>query len=149
MSFDDALGYLNQWVLPPDTPGHQPRGEQASVGGPAPGSANLAAAAAAGKIPIPDLENLGIYAADVLGGYVVQGLEALMGPNTMGGLGYGASAYGKVGSAVRAGGLQGGAVLSVEEAERAMLESRREAEGLEKKLNNLVKRNKRMLAGGK
>jgi len=158
MSFDDALGYLNQWVLPPDTPGHVPRGEQASVGGPAPGSANLAAAAKivaarggdVNKIPIPDLENLGVFAAEVLGGYVVQGLEALVGPGAMGVPSYGASAYGKVGAATAAhgsGGIGPGAVLSVEEAEQAMVQSRKEAEQLEKRVNALVKRNKRMLAG--
>ncbi|KAF2494805.1 hypothetical protein BU16DRAFT_550613 [Lophium mytilinum] len=162
MSFDEALGYLNQWVLPNDSPTNQPRSEQASVGGPAPIPPSLAAAAkivAAGggdvnTIPIPDLENLGVFAAEVLGGYVVQGLESLVGAGLMGVPSYGASAYGKVGSAGHVGGagVSSGAVLSVEEAEQAMLQSRKEAEQLEKKLNALVKRNKRMLAantGGK
>ncbi|KAF2804599.1 uncharacterized protein BDZ99DRAFT_491083 [Mytilinidion resinicola] len=157
MSFDEALGYLNQWVLPHDSPADRLRSEQDSVGGPAPMPPSLAAAAkivAAGSgdvntIPIPDLENLGVFAAEVLGGYVVQGLESLVGAGAMGVPSYGASAYGKVGSAGHAGaaGLSQGAVLSVEEAEQAMLQSRKEAEQLEKKLNALVKRNKRMLAG--
>ncbi|OCK79991.1 hypothetical protein K432DRAFT_416990 [Lepidopterella palustris CBS 459.81] len=202
-AFDDALAYLNQWVLPSDSPQsgtlhtQMPRSEAASVGGPAPSlapsslknnadfaaaaakivaagggdahrTANLAAAAklvAAGggdvnMIPIPDLENLGVFAAEVLGGYVVQGLEALVGVDGTGGV-FGGTAYGGTGGVSRtygagegAGGRGGagmggsaGSVLSLEEAEQAMIQSRKEAEQLEKKVNALVKRNRKILSG--
>lgn len=38
-------------------------------------------------------------------------------------------------------------VLVVEEAEQAMLQSRRETDQMEKKMNALVKRNRRVLSG--
>jgi len=181
MSFDDALGYLNQWVLPATDPAssgglpsahhhhhhhhhHQP--QQPSVGPPPSTStasllsaAKLAAGSGSGgatALPIPDLENLGVFAAEVLGGYVVQGLEALVGVGagvggtTFGpastGTGTGSGAGGEGGGGGRGGGGAGG-VLGVEEAEQAMLQSRREAEQLEKKVNALVKRNRRVLSG--
>jgi hypothetical protein len=183
MSFDDALGYLNQWVLPATDPAssgglpsahhhhhhhhhHQP--QQPSVG-PPPSSTSTASLLSAAKLaagsgsgaatalPIPDLENLGVFAAEVLGGYVVQGLEALVGVGagvggtTFGpastGTGTGTGAGGEGGGGGGRGGGGAGGVLGVEEAEQAMLQSRREAEQLEKKVNALVKRNRRVLSG--
>lgn len=97
-----------------------------------------------------------MFAAEVLGGYVVQGLEALVGVGagvggtTFGpastGTGTGTGGEGGGGGGGRGGGGAGG-VLGVEEAEQAMLQSRREAEQLEKKVNALVKRNRRVLSG--
>jgi len=97
-----------------------------------------------------------VFAAEVLGGYVVQGLEALVGVGagvggtTFGpastGTGTGTGGEGGGGGGGRGGGGAGG-VLGVEEAEQAMLQSRREAEQLEKKVNALVKRNRRVLSG--
>ena len=41
----------------------------------------------------------------------------------------------------------GGAMMGMEEAEQALLQSRKETEGLEKKLNGLLKRNRRLVFG--
>ena len=168
-SFDDALGYLNQWVLPTTDPAasgglhsvhhhhhhhhHQP--QQPSVGPPPPSSTSLLSAAklaagsgAATALPIPDLENLGVFAAEVLGGYVVQGLEALVGVGAgVGGTTFGPACTGTGAGAGGEGGGGAGGVLGVEEAEQAMLQSRHEAEQLGKKFNTLVKRNRRVLFG--
>ena len=113
-------------------------------------------------------------AADLLGGVVVQGLEALVGAGlgfhsnqelsvdgqgniTLGGNGL--DVQGLV-SAIETGGGLGGlggtgngarrgrrSVLSVEEAEMAMLAAKKDHEALEKKLASTMKRNKKLVAG--
>ncbi|KAF2652676.1 hypothetical protein K491DRAFT_35883 [Lophiostoma macrostomum CBS 122681] len=125
-----------------------------------------------------DVEGLGVMAADFLGGVVVQGLEALVGAGLgfdssmkggEGGIGIGVDGLAGVdvqglvdvlGVAGGLGGLGGpvgrGArgsarrsVLSVDEAEQAMLQAKKENEVLEKKLAAVMKRNKKVVGGGK
>ena len=88
----DAGLYLNQFVLPKtDNPSqNSTRTEMAAVGGP-PGAgmgnmavnvnkiAKAAKAVAEGGTLGTELEGMGVMAADLLGGVVVQGLEALVG----------------------------------------------------------------------
>ena len=62
------------------------------------------------------------------------------------------SPYGFGGAAYTGAGLgaqtTGTVVMSVEEAERVFVASRKETEGIEKKLNALIKKNRRVLLGG-
>jgi hypothetical protein len=182
----DAGAYLNQFVLPKtESPSPNiPRTELDSVGGPpGAGAGNLAVnvnkIAKAAKVVAEggslgsELEGMGVMAADLLGGVVVQGLEALIGAGlgfnttqdlgvdgkgniTLGGSGL--DVQGLVDAIGSGGGLGGFAganaarrgrrsVLSVNEAEQAMLMAKKDHEALEKKLAALMKRN-RKLAGG-
>lgn len=170
----DAGLYLNQFVLPKtdNPPPNQPRPEMAAVGG-APGAGtasvssniNFAKAAqavveggAVGSTMTPD--GMSMMAADLLGGVFVHGLEALVGA----GLGFqpGQDIDGKMGrgagldvqglmSAIEStAGYVGterrgrGSVLSMEEAEQAMLAARKEHDVLEKKLAALIKKNRKV-----
>ncbi|KAF2874590.1 hypothetical protein BDV95DRAFT_487646, partial [Massariosphaeria phaeospora] len=185
----DAITYLNQFVLPrTDNPSpNATRPEMAAVGGP-PGagmanmSVNVNKIAKAAKVVAEggalgnELEGLGVMAADLLGGVVVQGLEALVGASlefhshqdvtvdghgnvTMGAGGRDVQGFM---NAIETGGTLGGfgatlgghatrrgrkSVLSVEEAEQAMLAAKKDHDALEKKLAGLMKRNKKMVAG--
>ncbi|KAL5422497.1 hypothetical protein PMIN04_004639 [Paraphaeosphaeria minitans] len=131
-----------------------------------------ARAVAEGGAVGPELEGIGAITADLLGGVFVQNLEALVGADlglsSLSGtsdieidgsgldlqglvsafeagvsVGAGAGAFG-------AGRRRGGrSVLSVEEAEQAMLAARKDHEALEKRLSVLIKRNRKMLSVGK
>ncbi|KAF2001953.1 hypothetical protein P154DRAFT_432027, partial [Amniculicola lignicola CBS 123094] len=179
----DAIAYLNQFVLPKSDNPPIPRKEMDAVGGP-PGSglanmtvnlpkmAKAARVVAGGGVGGGDIEGIGSMAADLLGGVVVQGLEALVGAglgfNGMGGdLGLGVDARGNVtlgGAGVDASSLvgafeseygsgsfghagYGASVLGMEEAEMAMSAARKDHEALEKKLGAVMKRNKKMVGG--
>jgi len=172
----DAGAYLNQFVLPKtdNPPPNTPRPEMAAVGGlPGAGTANMsvnanklakaAKAVAEGGAVGSDFEGIGAMTADLLGGVFVQNLEALVGAD----LGLPSSSFddiqrnmlsleieGLAHSLQRAG--HGGSgrrgrrsVLTVEEAEQAMLAAKKDHEALEKKLAALMKRNKKMLSTGK
>lgn len=156
-------------------PPNAPRPEMAAVGGlPGAGTANIsvntnklakaAKAVAEGGAVGPELEGIGAITADLLGGVFVQNLEALVGAdlgfssaNFDTGNGY--DLHGLV-SAFEAGfgpgggleafrgkkrGGNGRSVLSVEEAEQAMLAAKKDHEALEKKLSVLMKRNRKMV----
>lgn len=182
----DASAYLNQFVLPQtDNPSpNQPRPEMAAVGGPpAAGTGNMtvnvgkiakaAKVVAEGGTLNTEIDGMGMMAADLLGGVVVQGLEALVGA----GLGFhnyqdlgmdrqgnvtlgrgGLDVQGLV-SAIESGGALSGfggsngarrngrSVLSIDEAEQAMLAAKKDQDALEKKLASLMKRNKKFVSG--
>ncbi|KAF2116208.1 hypothetical protein BDV96DRAFT_573558 [Lophiotrema nucula] len=185
----DAVSYLNQFVIPKsDSPGPSTaRTEMAAVGGlPGAGISNMTvtvnkiakaakAVAEGGSLP-GELEGMGVMAADVLGGVVVQGLEALVGAGlgfhsnqdlsvdgqgniTLGGNGldvkglmeavHSGSGLGGFGQAAAGQESRRGrkSVLSVDEAEQAMLTAKKENEVLEKKLAGVMKRNKKMVGG--
>ncbi|KAF2193390.1 hypothetical protein K469DRAFT_712144 [Zopfia rhizophila CBS 207.26] len=181
----DALAYLNHFVLPKtDNPlPNTPRTEMAAVGGP-PGlgsgnvGVNVNKIAKAAKVVAEggalgsELEGIGVMATDLLGGIVVQGLEALVGAglgfggtqdfsvDNQGNLtmsGSGVDVQGLVNAFEAGAGLGGlgaavgrrgrGSVLGVDEAEQAMLAAKKDTEALEKKLAGLIKRNKRMVSG--
>lgn len=158
-----------------NAPPNAPRPEMAAVGGlPGAGTANMsvnanklakaAKAVAEGGAVGPELEGIGAITADLLGGVFVQNLEALVGAD----LGFSSTnvdtsnAYDLHGlvSAFEAGfgpnggleafrgkkrGGNGRSVLSVEEAEQAMLAAKKDHEALEKKLSVLMKRNRKMV----
>lgn len=184
----DAIAYLNQFVLPKIDypPPNVTRSELTAVGGP-PGAgagcmavnvnkiAKAAKAVADGSVLGSELGGMGVMAADLLGGVVVQGLEALVGA----GLGFhsnqelsvdgqgnitlgdsGLDVQGLVNAIETGGGLGGFAntmlgagrrgrrsVLSVDEAEQAMLAAKKDHEALEKKLAGTMKRNKKLVSG--
>lgn len=181
----DAGAYLNQFVLPKtEAPlPNSTRTEMDAVGGPpGAGAANIAVnvnkiakaakAVAEGGSLSSELEGMGVMAADLLGGVVVQGLEALIGAGlgfntsqdlgvdgkgniTLGGTGLDVQGLMEaIGSGEGIGGFAGASaarrgrrpVLSVQEAEMAMLKARRDHEAVEKKLAAVMKRN-RKLAG--
>ncbi|KAF2449408.1 hypothetical protein P171DRAFT_517119 [Karstenula rhodostoma CBS 690.94] len=132
--------------------------------------AKAAKAVAEGGAVGPELEGIGAITADLLGGVFVQNLEALVGADLgfssfsgttdIGIDGSGLNVQGLV-SAFEAGvgagagafgggrGRGGRSVLSVEEAEQAMLAAKKDHEALEKKLSALIKRNKKMMSAGK
>jgi hypothetical protein len=117
-----------------------------------------------------ELEGMGVMAADLLGGVVVQGLEALIGAglgfNTSQDLGVdgkgnitlggnGLDVQGLMDAIGTGGGLGGFAganaarrgrrpVLSVNEAEQAMLMAKKDHDALEKKLAGVMKRNRKV-----
>ncbi|KAF2020781.1 hypothetical protein BU24DRAFT_8335 [Aaosphaeria arxii CBS 175.79] len=181
----DAIAYLNQFVLPKtDNPSpNVVRTEMAAVGGP-PGSgvgsmpANVNKIAKAAKVVADsniasnDLSGMGAIAADLLGGVVVQGLEALVGAGlgfhssqdlsvdaqgnvTLGGSGLDVQGLvDAIGSGSGIGGFGTAnngrrgrrSVLSIDEAEQAMLAAKKDHEALEKKLIMLMRRNKKMVS---
>lgn len=181
----DAGTYLNQFVLPErdSLPRGKQRPEMEAVGGlPGAGMANMSVnvnkIAKAAKVVAEggsigtELEGMGVVAADLLGGVVVQGLEALVGAGlgfhstqdlSVDGLenimhGGGLDVQGLVdaiGSGSGISGFNGGhggrrgrrSVLNVDEAEQAMLAAKKDHEALEKKLASLMKRNKKMVSG--
>jgi hypothetical protein len=190
----DAGTYLNQFVLPKtDNPSpNTPRTEMAAVGGlPGSGVANIpvnvnkiakaARAVAEGGALGGDLDGMGVMAADLLGGVVVQGLEALVGAGlgfhsgqdisvddkgniTLGGAGLdiqglvdaigvsgGVAGSNGAAGAGTAGGRRVGrsSVLSMEEAEQAMITAKKDHDALEKKLAAVMKRNKKVVNGGR
>lgn len=131
--------------------------------------AKAAKAVAEGGAVGPELEGIGAITADLLGGVFVQNLEALVGAD----LGFSSLAAGNdvgfngrldvqglvsafdasvgadadaFGSGIRRGGRS---VLSVEEAEQAMLAAKKDHEALEKKLSALIKRNKKLVSAGR
>ncbi|KAF2276711.1 uncharacterized protein EI97DRAFT_319220 [Westerdykella ornata] len=180
----DAGAYLNQFVIPStDNPSpNSTRTEMFAVGGP-PGagagntSVNIGKIAKAAKVVAEggtlsnELEGMGVMAADLLGGVVVQGLEWLMnaglgtnihqdlsvdgkGNITLGGNGFDVQGFvDAMGSAGGLGGVEAAqagrrgrrSVLSVAEAEQAMLAAKKEYEALEKKLAALMKRNRKLV----
>ncbi|KAF2734280.1 hypothetical protein EJ04DRAFT_564416 [Polyplosphaeria fusca] len=184
----DAIAYLNQFVLPQtdDPPPSTPPTEMAAVGGP-PGAglgnmavnvnkiAKAAKAVAEGGVVGAELEGMGSVDPEVLGGVVVQGLEALVGAGLGLGLqsnsdlgvdekgnitlgGQGLDVHGLMQAIESGGGLTGldGArmqrrgrksVLSVEEAEQALLAAKKDHDAIDKKLNAVMKRNKRAVMG--
>ncbi|KAH7135904.1 hypothetical protein B0J11DRAFT_174313 [Dendryphion nanum] len=185
----DAIAYLNQFVLPKtdNPPPAAPRTETAAVGG-NPGSgvgsmpanvnkiAKAAKVVAEGNVLSNELETMGVMAADLLGGVVVQGLEALVGAGlgfhsnqdlsvdaqgnvTLGGSGLDVQGLvDAIGSGGGLGGFNGSigghagrrgrrSVLSIEEAEQAMLAAKKDHEMLEKKLATVMKRNKKFVNG--
>ena len=169
----DAGAYLNQFVLPKtdNPPPNQPRPEMAAVGG-APGSGTSSisvptsrfekaarAVVEGGAVGSTEIDGLGSMFSDRLGGVFVQGLESLvgaglgMGDGRAGGsiqdLLRGGLEQGSIGPELKGGiGLRGrGSVLSLEEAEAAMLSARREHEVLERKLAGLMKKNKKLVTG--
>ncbi|ORY08515.1 hypothetical protein BCR34DRAFT_626182 [Clohesyomyces aquaticus] len=182
----DAIAYLNQFVLPKtDNPSPStPRTEIAAVGGP-PGAgvgsmsvnvnkiAKAAKAVAEGGTLGSELEGMGVMAADLLGGVVVQGLEALVGAGlgfhgtqdlsvdgqgniTLGGSGLDVQGLvnaietgkglGGFGTGMPSRGRGRRSVLSIDEAEQAMLAAKKDHEALEKKLAALMKRNKKLVS---
>jgi hypothetical protein len=181
----DASAYLNQFVIPKsDNPSpNVARSEMSAVGGlPGAGMTNMSVnvnkIAKAAKVVAEggslgtELEGMGVMAADLLGGVVVQGLEALVGAGlgfnstqdlsvdgqgniTLGGNGL--DVQGLVDAIGQGGGFgagmggrngrRGRSVLSVDEAEQAMLAAKKDHEALEKKLSGLMKRNKKMFSG--
>ncbi len=126
-----------------------------------------------------EIDGMGTMAADLLGGVFVHGLESLVGaglgfPSTTQqkagldsrGGGAGIDMQGLMNafeSSAGLGGLSGmglggyagnarrgrGSVLSMEEAEQAMLAARKEHDVLEKKLSALIKKNRKLALGGK
>lgn len=133
---DTAAAYLNQWVMPSDQPiGSSTRGETAAVGAPGIFASHAVATAASphrrpdgrggelvgGGITLAEMERLGAFTAELLDGYIVQG------------------------GGVAEGGAGGG--KGVEEVEREVAEARRSAERLEKQLNALVRRNRKLVGG--
>lgn len=158
-------------------PANTPRPEMAAVGGPpGSGTANMsvnvnkiakaAKAVAEGGAVGTELEGMGVMAADLLGGVFVQGLEALVGA----GLGFSSSnqelglessgtvsgldVQNLVSAFEASGGLSGyggrlgrRSVLSMDEAEQAMLAARKEHEALGRELSTLIKKNKKMVGG--
>lgn len=182
----DAIAYLNQFVLPKtDNPSPStPRTEMAAVGGP-PGAgigsmsvnvnkiAKAAKAVAEGGALGSELEGMGVMPADLLGGVVVQGLEALVGAGlgfhgtqdlsvdgqgniTLGGSGLDVQGLvnaietgkglGGFGTGMPSRGRGRRSVLSIDEAEQAMLAAKKDHEALEKKLAALMKRNKKLVS---
>ncbi|KAF2706388.1 hypothetical protein K504DRAFT_459682 [Pleomassaria siparia CBS 279.74] len=139
--------------------------------------AKAAKAVADGSVLGSELGAMGVMAADLLGGVYVQGLEALVGAGlgfhsnqelsvdgqgniTLGGSGL--DVQGLMSAVEAAGGLcgysgggmgnrRGGrrSVLSVDEAETAMLLAKKDHENLEKKLAATMKRNKKLVSGGR
>lgn len=134
--------------------------------------AKAARAVAEGGTVGTELDGMGVMASDLLGGVFVQGLEALVGA----GLGFSSTqdlsldSHGNISlgenraldvqglvSAFEAGGglgafgSRGGrrSVLSVDEAEQAMLAAKKEHDAMEKKLTIAMKRNKKMLSSGR
>ncbi|KAI4686054.1 uncharacterized protein J4E88_003891 [Alternaria novae-zelandiae] len=126
-----------------------------------------------GAVGSTEIDGMGLMAADRLGGVFVQGLEALVGA----GLGYqssqefgldgngnitfgngggsGLDMQGLMNAIETTAGMGGygntrrgrGSVLTMEEAEQAMHAARREHDVLEKKLNALIKKNKKLATG--
>ncbi|KAF2203569.1 hypothetical protein GQ43DRAFT_469844 [Delitschia confertaspora ATCC 74209] len=169
----DPTVYLNHFVVPrTDSPSpNHTRQETDAIGGPPPSKPSLTAnqiskatkAVADGGIMTQELENLGLMAADMLGGVVANSLEALVGAGldpqqfqaALKNSGAGATLQnfdlatilGQVHAAAGGAGVGKRNVLGVEEAEQAMLTARKETEVLEKKLSALVKRNRRLVSG--
>ncbi|KAG9188986.1 CCR4-NOT transcription complex subunit 4 [Alternaria panax] len=129
-----------------------------------------------GAVGSTEIDGMGMMAADRLGGVFVQGVEALVGaglgyPSTQefgldgngnmpmgnGGAG-GLDMQGLMNAIETTAGMGGGyggsarrgrgSVLTMEEAEQAMHAARREHDVLEKKLNALMKKNKKLATGG-
>lgn len=127
-----------------------------------------------GAVGSTEIDGMGMMAADRLGGVFVQGLEALVGAglgyqstqefgldgngnitlgNSSGG---GLDMQGLMNAIETTAGMGGysgnarrgrGSVLTMEEAEQAMHAARREHDVLEKKLNALMKKNKKLATG--
>lgn len=129
-----------------------------------------------GAVGSTELDGMGMMASDLLGGVFVQGLEALVGAglglypssvdfgvesNSNFNLGRGVGALDVQGlmdaieNTAGMGGYGGnarrgrGSVLSMEEAEQAMLAARKEHDVLEKKLAALMKKNRKLALGTK
>ncbi|KAF2849893.1 hypothetical protein T440DRAFT_518760 [Plenodomus tracheiphilus IPT5] len=129
-----------------------------------------------GAVGSTELDGMGVMASDLLGGVFVQGLEALVGAGL--GLYPGSQDFGVDGngnitlgrgggkldvqglmnaieSTAGMGGYGGnarrgrGSVLSMEEAEQAMLAAKKEHDVLEKKLAALMKKNRKLALGTK
>ena len=127
-----------------------------------------------GAVGSTEIDGMGMMAADRLGGVFVQGLEALVGAGlgyqstqefgldgngniTLGnGSGGGLDMQGLMNAIETTAGMGGyggnarrgrGSVLTMEEAEQAMHAARREHDVLEKKLNVLMKKNKKLATG--
>tara|TARA_R110002003_G_scaffold878_13_gene21760 strand:- start:2162 stop:3682 length:1521 start_codon:yes stop_codon:yes gene_type:complete len=126
-----------------------------------------------GAVGSTEIDGMGMMAADLLGGVFVQGLEALVGAGlgfqssqefgldasgniTLGRGGGGLDVQGLMTAIESSSGIAGGdgasrygrgSVMSLEEAERAMLGARREHDVLEKKLAALMKKNKKLFCG--
>jgi hypothetical protein len=127
-----------------------------------------------GAVGSTEIDGMGMMAADRLGGVFVQGLEALVGAGlgyqstqefgldgngniTLGnGSGGGLDMQGLMNAIETTAGMGGysgnarrgrGSVLTMEEAEQAMHAARREHDVLEKKLNALMKKNKKLATG--
>lgn len=124
-----------------------------------------------GAVGSTEIDGMGMMAADLLGGVFVQGLEALVGAGlgfessqefgldangnitlSRGGGGGGLDVQGLMSAIEGFGSADGrgygrGSVMSLEEAERAMLAARKEHDVLEKKLAALMKKNKKLFAG--
>lgn len=127
-----------------------------------------------GAVGSTEIDGMGMMAADRLGGVFVQGLEALVGAGlgyqstqefgldgngniTLGnGSGGGLDMQGLMNAIETTAGMGGyggnarrgrGSVLTMEEAEQAMHAARREHDVLEKKLNVLMKKNKKLAMG--
>lgn len=160
-------------------PPNAPRPEMAAVGGlPGAGTANMsvnanklakaAKAVAEGGAVGSELEGIGAITADLLGGVFMQNLEALVGADlgissnnshdfsheSHGGLDvqelFSAFQAEHAGLFGGGSGRRGrGSVLSVEEAEQAMLAAKKDHEALEKKFSALSKRNRKMVNTGK
>lgn len=134
------------------------------------------AVVAGGAVGSTEIEGMGMMASDLLGGVFVQGLETLVGAGLglyPGSLDFGIEGNSHVNLARRIneldvqglmdaiestagmGGYGGssrrgrGSVLSVEEAEQAMLAAKKEHDVLEKKLAGLMKKNRKMALGTK
>ncbi|PVI05056.1 hypothetical protein DM02DRAFT_517448, partial [Periconia macrospinosa] len=138
--------------------------------------AKAARAVAEGGAVGTELEGMGVMAADLLGGVFVQGLEALVGAglnfssssqditlesngnvslngkgidvqNLVSAFEAGGGLRDLTGRGIMGGGKGRRPVLSMEEAEQAMLAAKKDQEALEKKLVAVMKRNKRMVGG--
>lgn len=129
-----------------------------------------------GAVGSTELDGVGMMASDLLGGVFVQGLEALVGAglglypgsqdfgvDSNGNVNFGRGGNGldvqglmsAIESTAGMGGYGGnarrgrGSVLSMEEAEQAMLAAKKEHDVLEKKLAALMKKNRKLALGTK
>jgi len=129
-----------------------------------------------GAVGSTDIDGMSIMTSDLLGGVFVQGLEALVGAGLglyPGNVDFGVESnsninmergisaldvQGLMDAMENTGGMGGygansrrgrGSVLSVEEAEQAMLAARKEHDVLEKKLAALMKKNRKLALGAK
>ncbi|KAG6040727.1 hypothetical protein E4U41_007288 [Claviceps citrina] len=135
---EDALSYINQYVLP------RLNLEAANMGFPKGASPlqNAAAASLNALAPYfygPDAAaGVGIYSAP-------DGTRAMQDFSSSGGAPAAAADVTKMGPA---NGLGGISLMSVDEVEARLAAARRETEKLEKGLNAIIKRNRRLILGG-
>lgn len=138
---EDALCYINQYVLPRLNIGMNHGAAGAGKGGVSSPSRDAAAASLNSLAPYfygPDAAaGVGIYSSASDGGSTPRSMHECNSPG-------GADEYAKGSS----GGVGSLPLMTVEEAETALAAARKETEKLEKGLNAVIRRNKRLLVGG-